>query len=159
MIKKIIIAFIVLAVLILGSYYLLKKMPTNINQTTSLSEEQVNLSSSSSTQPETKLKIEDLKIGQGKEVKGGDVITVHYLGKLTNDQKFDSSYDRNQPFETQIGVGQVIQGWDEGLLGLKVGGKRKLTIPPELGYGEQGAGAAIPPNSTLIFEIELISIK
>jgi len=141
---KIIIAFIVLIALILGSYYLLKKMPINTNQTTNFPKE---------------LKIEDLKIGQGKEVKSGDVITVHYLGKLTNGQKFDSSYDRNQPFETQIGVGQVIQGWDEGLLGMKVGGKRKLTIPPELGYGEQGASAAIPPNSTLIFEIELISIK
>ena len=134
-------------------------MPIDINQATNSSEEQNNLPSSPSAQPETKLKIEDLKIGQGKEVKSGDVITVHYLGKLTNGQKFDSSYDRNQPFETQIGVGQVIQGWDEGLLGMKVGGKRKLTIPPELGYGEQRAGAAIPPNSTLIFEIELISIK
>ena len=159
MIKKIIIAFIVLIALILGSYYLLKKMSSNTNQTTNFYEEQTNLSASPSAQSETKLKIEDLKIGQGKEVKSGDVITVHYLGKLANGQKFDSSYDRNQPFETQIGVGQVIQGWDEGLLGMKVGGKRKLTIPPELGYGEQGAGTAIPSNSTLIFEIELISIK
>jgi len=105
------------------------------------------------------LKIEDLKVGTGEAVKSGDNIVINYLGTLTNGTKFDSSYDRGTPFETQIGVGQVIKGWDLGVIGMKVGGKRKLTIPPELGYGEQGSGDKIPPNSTLIFEVELMGIK
>jgi FKBP-type peptidyl-prolyl cis-trans isomerase len=91
-------------------------------------------------------------------VKSGDTITVNYVGKLTNGQTFDSSYTRNQPFTTVIGTGQVIKGWDKGLIGMKVGGKRRLTIPPDLGYGDQAAGS-IPPNSTLIFEIELVAIQ
>jgi FKBP-type peptidyl-prolyl cis-trans isomerase len=107
-----------------------------------------------------KLKIEDLKVGTGSaEVKSGDTISINYVGTLTDGTKFDSSYDRGEPFETQIGVGQVIKGWDEGVIGMKVGGKRRLTIPPDLGYGEQGAGAQIPPNATLIFEVELMGIK
>ncbi len=105
-----------------------------------------------------KLKIEDIQAGTGQEVKSGDNIVIHYKGTLTDGTKFDSSYDRGQPFETQIGVGQVIKGWDEGVIGMKVGGKRKLTIPPSLGYGEQAMGS-IPPNSTLIFEVELVGIK
>jgi len=105
------------------------------------------------------LKIEDLVVGTGTEVKSGDNIVIHYLGTLLDGTKFDSSYDRGQPFETQIGVGQVIQGWDQGVVGMKVGGKRKLTIPPEMGYGARGAGNVIPPNATLIFEVELVNIK
>lgn len=104
------------------------------------------------------LQIQDLTVGTGQEVKSGDTVTVNYLGTLTNGTKFDSSYDRNQPFTTQIGVGQVIKGWDEGIVGMKVGGKRKLIVPPSLGYGSQNLGS-IPPNSTLIFEVELLSIK
>ena len=104
------------------------------------------------------LKIEDIKVGTGKAVKSGDTVIINYVGTLTNGTKFDSSYDRNQPFETQIGTGQVIKGWDLGVIGMKVGGKRKLTIPPQLGYGDQAAGI-IPPNSTLIFELELMGIK
>lgn len=105
------------------------------------------------------LKIEDLQIGTGSAgVKIGDNISINYRGTLTDGTEFDSSYKRNQPFETQIGVGQVIQGWDQGVIGMKVGGKRKLTIPPELGYGSRGAGT-IPPNSTLIFEVELMGIN
>ncbi len=104
------------------------------------------------------LKIEDLKVGSGREVKNGDTISIHYLGTLTNGVKFDSSYDRGSPFETQIGTGQVIKGWDIGVIGMKIGGKRKLTIPAELGYGTQAVGS-IPANSTLIFEVELIDIK
>ena len=106
----------------------------------------------------TDLKVEDTKVGEGEEVESGDTIVIHYKGTLTDGTKFDSSYDRGEPYETQIGVGQVIQGWDLGVVGMKIGGKRKLTIPPSLGYGEQGSGA-IPPNSTLIFEVELIDIK
>lgn len=106
-----------------------------------------------------KLIIEDLKVGDGKEVKSGDTVVIHYLGTLDDGEKFDSSYDRGTPFETQIGVGRVIQGWDQGIPGMKVGGKRKLTIPDDLGYGAAGAGLVIPPFATLIFEVELLNIK
>ena len=104
------------------------------------------------------LKIQDEIVGQGQEAKTGDTVTVNYLGTLENGTKFDSSYDRNQPFTTQIGVGAVIKGWDEGIPGMKIGGKRKLIIPAQLGYGAQAAGT-IPPNSTLIFEVELLGVK
>ncbi|MBU4017484.1 FKBP-type peptidyl-prolyl cis-trans isomerase, partial [Patescibacteria group bacterium] len=103
-------------------------------------------------------KIEDIKVGDGREVKNGDTVVIDYLGTLPDGTKFDSSYDRGEPFETQIGTGQVIKGWDLGVVGMKVGGKRKLTIPPSLGYGEQATGP-IPANSTLIFEVELVDVK
>lgn len=105
-----------------------------------------------------KLKIEDIKVGNGKEVKNGDTVVINYLGTLPDGTKFDSSYDRGEPFETQIGIGRVIKGWDIGVVGMKVGGKRKLTIPPSLGYGQQTVGS-IPANSTLIFEVELVDVK
>jgi FKBP-type peptidyl-prolyl cis-trans isomerase len=92
-------------------------------------------------------------------VKSGDTIAVHYTGKLTDGTKFDSSVDRGTPFEFQIGQGMVIQGWEKGILGMKVGEKRTLTIPAEMGYGSRGAGAIIPPNATLIFDVELVSFK
>ncbi len=106
-----------------------------------------------------KLVIEDIKIGDGREVKSGDTVVMHYKGTLVDGTKFDSSYDRNEPFTTQIGVGQVIKGWDQGVPGMKIGGKRKLTIPPDLGYGSAGAGAVIPSNATLVFEVELLDVK
>ncbi len=105
----------------------------------------------------TTLGVVDLVVGNGATAASGDTLTVHYLGTLTNGAKFDSSYDRNQPFTFRLGVGQVIAGWDQGLPGMRVGGRRKLTIPPALGYGNQAAGS-IPPNSTLVFEVELLSI-
>ena len=104
------------------------------------------------------LKIEDVKVGTGPEVKSGDTIKIHYNGTFEDGKKFDSSYDRGQPFETQIGVGRVIEGWDKGVPGMKVGGKRKLIIPGNLGYGPQGMPGAIPPNATLLFDVELIEI-
>ena len=98
-------------------------------------------------------------MGDGREAKNGDTVVMHYTGTLTDGTKFDSSLDRNEPFTTQIGVGQVIKGWDQGVPGMKIGGKRKLTIPSDLGYGSAGAGGVIPPNTTLIFEVELLDIK
>jgi FKBP-type peptidyl-prolyl cis-trans isomerase FkpA len=103
------------------------------------------------------LKIEDEVVGTGAAAKSGDKVTVNYTGWLTNGTKFDSSLDHNQPFSFTLGVGQVIQGWDQGVVGMKVGGKRKLTIPPNLAYGASGNGS-IPGNATLIFEIDLLSI-
>jgi FKBP-type peptidyl-prolyl cis-trans isomerase len=103
--------------------------------------------------------IEVIKEGTGPIPKEGQVVTVHYTGWLTDSTKFDSSVDRKQPFKYQFGVGQVIQGWDDGVATMKVGGKSRFTIPPELGYGRQGAGGVIPPNAVLIFEVELLGIQ
>jgi FKBP-type peptidyl-prolyl cis-trans isomerase len=105
-----------------------------------------------------KLQVEDVVVGTGAEASQGKVVSVHYTGWLTDGKKFDSSKDRGQPFQFPLGGGQVIQGWDQGVQGMKVGGKRKLTIPPELGYGAQGAGGVIPPNATLVFEVELLGV-
>jgi FKBP-type peptidyl-prolyl cis-trans isomerase len=104
------------------------------------------------------LSIDELTPGTGPEAKTGDRVKVHYTGWLTNGNKFDSSKDRNEPFQFKLGAGEVIKGWDEGVRGMKVGGKRKLTIPPELGYGARGFPGAIPPNSTLVFEVELLGV-
>lgn len=103
------------------------------------------------------IKIEDIKVGTGSDVKSGDVVCIDYKGTLENGTEFDQSYKRGQPFVTQIGVGQVIPGWDLGIVGLKEGGKRKLTIPADLAYGTRATGA-IPANSTLVFEVELVRI-
>jgi len=106
-----------------------------------------------------RLKIEILEKGNGAAAKNGDTIVVHYIGTLENGTKFDSSLDRGRPFSFVLGAGQVIAGWEQGILGMRIGEKRKLTIAPELAYGEAGAGNAIPPNATLIFEINLLEIK
>ena len=107
----------------------------------------------------TGLQYEDTVIGDGAEAKSGDTVSVHYTGWLEDGTKFDSSKDRNQAFSFNLGAGMVIKGWDEGVAGMKVGGTRKLTIPAELGYGARGAGGVIPPNATLIFDVELLAIK
>lgn len=108
----------------------------------------------------TELKVEDLVVGTGAEAVKGKTVSVHYTGWLTDGTKFDSSVDRGQPFEFALGAGEVIAGWDEGVAGMKVGGKRKLTIPPAKGYGAQGAGGGvIPPNATLVFDVELLAVK
>lgn len=104
------------------------------------------------------LKYEDLVAGDGAVAESGQTVVVHYTGWLTDGSKFDSSVDRNQPFRFLLGKGQVIRGWDEGVQGMKIGGKRKLTIPPQLGYGAAGAGGVIPPNATLVFDVELLEL-
>ncbi len=104
------------------------------------------------------LMIEDLVLGNGAAAVAGQSVSVHYTGWLTTGKKFDSSKDRGDPFVFHLGAGQVIRGWDEGVQGMLVGGKRKLTIPPELGYGARGAGGVIPPDATLEFEVELLGV-
>lgn len=105
------------------------------------------------------LGIEDVVVGDGATAEHGQFVTVHYTGWLTSGAKFDSSKDHGDPFEFNLGAGQVIRGWDEGVQGMKVGGTRRLTIPPELGYGARGAGGVIPPNATLVFEVELLAVN
>jgi len=105
------------------------------------------------------LDIQDLQVGSGAEAVSGARVSVHYTGWLTDGTKFDSSLDRGKPFQFQIGAGQVIKGWDQGVAGMRVGGKRKLVIPPELGYGARGAGRVIPPNAVLVFEVELLAVS
>ena len=105
------------------------------------------------------LEIEDQVVGHGEEAVAGHTVEVHYTGWLTDGTRFDSSLDRNQTFRFKLGAGQVIAGWDQGVAGMKIGGTRKLTIPPEMGYGSRGAGGVIPPDATLIFKVELISLS
>ncbi len=101
----------------------------------------------------------DLKVGTGPTAEKGQTVKVHYTGWLTTGKKFDSSVDRGEPFTFSLGQGQVIKGWDEGVEGMKVGGKRQLRIPPDLGYGPRGAGGVIPPNAILIFDVELLGVR
>jgi FKBP-type peptidyl-prolyl cis-trans isomerase len=101
----------------------------------------------------------DLQLGQGDEAQLGKIVEVHYVGWLEDGTKFDSSRDREHPFTFRLGAGDAIKGWDEGLLGMKVGGKRKLTIPPELGFGKQGVGSVVPPNAVLFYEFELLGVR
>lgn len=102
---------------------------------------------------------EDVAVGSGTMADPGLTVSVHYTGRLADGTKFDSSLDRGTPFSFQLGSGQVIQGWDQGIKGMRIGGKRKLTIPPDLGYGARGAGGVIPPNATLVFDVELLDVK
>jgi FKBP-type peptidyl-prolyl cis-trans isomerase len=106
-----------------------------------------------------KLEMKDLTVGKGAEAKAGDAVKVHYVGTLTDGKEFDSSKKHDKAFEFELGAGRVIKGWDQGVAGMKVGGKRKLTVPPSLGYGARGFPPVIPPNSTLVFEVELLEVK
>jgi FKBP-type peptidyl-prolyl cis-trans isomerase FkpA len=112
----------------------------------------------STTTTASGLVCEDVKLGEGAAARAGDQVRVHYTGWLTDGRKFDSSKDRNDPFEFGLGARQVIAGWDEGVQGMQIGGVRRLTIPPQLGYGARGAGGVIPPNATLVFEVELLAV-
>ena len=107
----------------------------------------------------SELIIEDLTVGDGATATAGQSVLVHYTGWLTDGSKFDSSVDRGEPFEFNLGRGQVVPGWDQGVAGMQIGGKRKLTIPPELGYGSRGAGGVIPPNAKQVFDVELLAVR
>ena len=147
--KKIYLIIILAILIIVGVYSVLfKNQKPNENQ----------LQLNNNIQEIQDMKIETLKEGNGSETKNGDTISVHYTGILENGTKFDSSIDRGTPFSFTLGTGQVIQGWDLGVLGMRVGERRKLTIPSELAYGSAGVPGAIPPNATLVFEVELLSI-
>ncbi len=151
--KNIIVIIILLIAVVLAFYFIIKP-----RETTAPTNENAVSNNSNNTNKMGELKIEVLKQGEGAETKNGDALTVNYVGTLENGTKFDSSIDRNQPFSFTLGAGQVIQGWDQGLIGMKVGEKRKLTIPASLGYGDRNIGA-IPANSTLIFEVDLLKIN
>jgi FKBP-type peptidyl-prolyl cis-trans isomerase len=179
MIKNIFV-FIVLIIFIGAAGWLLFKKGESVSDNDFFSSPSPTATSSVSSSPAAAsgkvttmangLKIEDIKVGTGREAKAGDTISVHYLGTLETGQKFDSSYDRNQPAAFQVGVGSLIKGWDEGIPGMKVGGKRKLIVPGDLAYGAAGIPArdaqgkvipgqyVIPPNATLIFEVELLDV-
>lgn len=162
--KNIIIALIIIVAIVL--FFTLRKgaeapavKGTDSKKTTQL-ETSKQANNNSNEKKSMGLEIKTTQEGTGERViKSGDTIAVHYTGKLVDGTKFDSSVDRGTPFEFQIGQGMVIQGWEQGFLGAKVGEKRTLTIPSEMGYGSRGAGAVIPPNATLIFDVEVISIK
>lgn len=139
--------FVILILGIIGSYFALTFVSSDISD-----------DEKSVSQDEGQLEIEDLALGDGEEAVDGKILSVHYKGTLQDGTQFDSSYDRGEPFEFTLGAGEVIEGWEQGMAGMKVGGKRKLMIPPSLGYGSMEAGN-IPANSTLIFEVELLEVK
>lgn len=176
--KNLILTILAVVIVLIGGYYFQdkfdnlsikqnqQKIQSEANQENSQKEDQENIDinlNMNNNQNQEKLMekptIEVLKVGEGAEIKNGDKATVHYTGTLENGQKFDSSLDRGQPFEFFLGAGQVIKGWDLGVLGMKIGEKRKLVIPSSLGYGERGVPGAIPANATLIFEVELLKIN
>jgi len=147
--NKTIIIIVILLIIIIGGYFAFSKPAVN---------EQAEQSPTPSNIDNQNMKIDILKEGTGVEAKNGDNVTVHYVGTFENKEKFDSSRDRGAPFSFTLGAGQVIKGWDEGVLGMKVGEKRNLTIPSDLAYGDEGTGP-IPPKATLIFEVELLKIN
>jgi FKBP-type peptidyl-prolyl cis-trans isomerase FkpA len=156
--QQIIIGIIVVAVIAVGAYLVYSARAKPNTSSTQGGPPPID-SSIQTVTTASGLKYQDIVVGTGQEAKAGDSVTVNYTGWLTDGTKFDSSLDRNQPFSFNLGQGSVIKGWDEGVAGMKVGGKRRLTIPPDLAYGSQGASGVIPPDATLIFDVELLSIK
>lgn len=155
-----VIAFGVFALVFFGNFGTPKEQDVEVSGIKTEQEEaQIETEEEDENMTAEELLIEDIIVGKGEEVVAGAQITVNYSGTLTDGTKFDSSYDRDEPFVFLFGVGQVIPGWDKGLVGMKVGGKRKLTIPSDMAYGEEGAGGVIPPNATLIFEVELLKVE
>ncbi len=158
--NKAILPIIFCMALVLGFYFLSQNLDNNEIQNENKEEQPINMDNINMDNNEVQdLKIEILEQSSGEEAKNNDKVSVHYTGTLEDGTKFDSSLDRGQPFSFTLGIGQVIKGWDLGVLGMKIGEKRKLIIPSELGYGNRGAGAIIPPNATLIFEVELLEIN
>lgn len=151
--QNIVIGVLIVAIILVFGYILQDVMGNPIG-----SQSQDIVQTTTQTMPQEEVTIEEITEGTGDAVESGDTVVMHYRGTLEDGTQFDSSYDRGEPFTTQIGVGQVIQGWDQGVPGMKVGGKRKLTIPSSLAYGESGVPPTIPPNATLIFEVELLEI-
>jgi FKBP-type peptidyl-prolyl cis-trans isomerase FkpA len=150
-------AIVVLFLLLSGSFSSLFNMsaPTQSASTTDTS---ANSASATDTGNQS-LTVQDTLIGTGTEAKAGNLVTVNYIGTLTDGTKFDSSFDHGQPFQFTLGTGQVIPGWDQGIVGMKVGGIRHLVIPPSLAYGARGVPPAIPPNATLVFDVELLKVQ
>jgi FKBP-type peptidyl-prolyl cis-trans isomerase len=149
--RRLLIGGIILVVLVAIGYFAITALQNKNNASSS--------SSGQATTTSSGLQVIDEVVGNGQEAKTGDTVSVNYTGWLADGTKFDSSYDRNQTFDFTLGAGNVIKGWDEGVVGMKVGGKRKLIIPPDLAYGATGYAPVIPANATLTFEIELVAIK
>ncbi len=156
--SKIILIIVIIAVII-GAYFLLRNNPNSSTAAISGDMNQDNNQTTPDKFDVQGMTVEVLQQGSGEVAKAGDTVTVNYVGTLEDGTKFDSSIDRGQPFEFTLGQKSVIQGWELGVAGMKVGEKRKLTIPPELGYRANGAGGVIPPNATLIFEVDMLGIN
>jgi len=157
--KKVLFIFLIVIVVISLAFWVRNRELNNHLSRSSISGNQENKQKSQAKEFEKSgLKIEILREGKGEKVKSGDSVSVNYIGRLEDGAEFDSSFDRGVPFNFKIGAGQVIKGWDIGVLGMKIGEKRKLIIPPDLAYGTRGIPGAIPPNATLIFEVELLKI-
>jgi FKBP-type peptidyl-prolyl cis-trans isomerase FkpA len=148
-------------ILLLGLFGLLGcgDQPDRASQTQAGFSPALGVDTAAMTKTPSGLRYQVLAEGEGREAKAGNTVAVHYTGWLPNGEKFDGSRERNQPFGFTLGAGQVIAGWDEGVAGMKIGGKRKLVIPPDLGYGTAGAPPDIPPGATLVFEVELVDVK
>jgi FKBP-type peptidyl-prolyl cis-trans isomerase len=149
---------VVLIAMVVGVVFLASRPESTSSTADSAGGQAASTPNSKTNQGDTQMQQTDEVVGIGAEAVAGKKVSVHYVGTLTNGTKFDSSRDRNQPFSFTLGAGEVIQGWDQGVAGMKVGGKRQLVIPPALGYGAQAAGS-IPPNSTLNFEVELLGVE
>jgi len=156
--KKIIL-IIVLIIIALGAYFIFRDLKNREESKANNNSNNQIMNGEQNVYEIQGIRVEVLKQGSGAEAKNGDTVSVHYVGTFEDGGKFDSSIDRGQPFSFMLGAGKVIQGWDLGVLGMKVGEKRRLTIPPQLAYGAEGFPGAIPPNATLLFEVELLAIS
>lgn len=154
-----VVVFLFVILLVGGIYLLLNKGNKNNQPLQTAAPSDTITANATPKMNTTELQIEDERIGTGEEASAGEKVTVNYVGTLTDGTKFDSSYDRNQPFSFNLGAGEVIPGWDQGINGMKVGGKRKLIIPSSLAYGDGGVPGAIPGGATLIFEVELLGVN